>query len=152
MADQWGPVIQHNCYAEAGEYPGLFTMRFFNADLNNVARLTPTGLESNLKRLRQLSESPISCNLGGAIVEIEITDYKPPRKTGACAQCEWGGVRISIDEKVIWEKASPGGYESLMFMGTIDIYGGKPIGGAIKVCPEGQIDPNKNAKCDWITY
>lgn len=151
-ADQWGPVVQHNCYAEAGEHTGLFTVRFFYAELNKVGRFIQTQPESNLKRLGQLSEAPISCSLGGNIVKLEIFDYKPPRETGACARCEWGGVRVSTDDKLIWEQASPDGYESSMFMGTIDIYGSAPIGGVIKVCPEWQLGENRNPPCDLIAY
>jgi hypothetical protein len=108
--------------------------------------------KNTLTRLGPLSEAPISCNVGDTEVEVSITDYRARRETGACAQCEWAGVRIKAGQEVVWEQASPGGYDESMFFGGIDVFGASEGGGTMRICPQDLGNGTARKECSWVSF
>jgi hypothetical protein len=122
FADQWGSRVMAECYADLiGSYQQHMFVRVFHAELGNGQLDAPNGRSEGIFSIEQLSRSAFSCVVNGKTVLFAVEDYRPTRETGARAQCQQTGFRLSVDGKAIWRAPEPPEIGLPIFNGTIDL-------------------------------
>jgi hypothetical protein len=122
VADQWRSRVIAECYDNLiGSYSGHVFVRVFHTKLGGGQLDAPDGQAEGVFSLEQLDRTPFSCVVNGKVVRFELVDYRPTRETGACAQCQHTGFRLTVDGTVIWDAPAPESIGMPIFNGTIDL-------------------------------
>lgn len=122
-ADQWGSVVLTHCYDLKGReyYKKHFFIRVFWTELGGGQFHRNSDSLDGPMKLQLFHKKPATCMIQGKKVVFETQDYRKRTDTGACGRCERTGFRLTVDEKLIWEKPAPKRLGEPIFNGEIDI-------------------------------